>query len=419
MSDYMKSSSQGSDTVSTSMLEAGNADWLSGKWQELVSVGASLDTSQPDPGLSLLYLQVAFSSLQLNKAESAIKFFDAARQSGATIHQIANTLVASTSNTLGRLYLLAGNREKALCCFEESLRIFLGRDVEFELINARAVQEATANGLLPQAAEFSEELLESIQKDYRHQSILAKINILKSELELINHNISLSHQKNQLYLTNGPLDIEQLHDIDSLKAISPSQLGQDLWVLQRTDFKKGGFFVEFGATDGVMLSNTFLLEQTFGWKGICSEPNPAFFDKLVKNRSCQCFSDCIAGQTGNQVTFICAEEYGGISDYMESDAHAEKRKSYSQDGKTISLTTISLHDFLKQANAPKNIDYISIDTEGSELEIISNFPFEEWNVSMFSIEHNFTESREDILAIMQDNGYERITAEWDDWYFKP
>ena len=52
-----------------------------------------------------------------------------------------------------------------------------------------------------------------------------------------------------------------------------SQINQDIFVLYTLDWKREGYFVEFGATNGIDLSNTYLLEKNFGWKGILSEPN--------------------------------------------------------------------------------------------------------------------------------------------------
>ena len=45
------------------------------------------------------------------------------------------------------------------------------------------------------------------------------------------------------------------------------QLRQDLFVINELNFKKKGFFCEFGACDGIELSNSYLLEKKFNWQG--------------------------------------------------------------------------------------------------------------------------------------------------------
>ena len=62
---------------------------------------------------------------------------------------------------------------------------------------------------------------------------------------------------------------------------------------------------------------------------------------------------------------------------------------------------------------------MSIDTEGSELEILSAFDFGRWSVRLFSIEHNHTDREREIDALMARHGYRRVFAEfsqWDAWY---
>ena len=59
-----------------------------------------------------------------------------------------------------------------------------------------------------------------------------------------------------------------------------SQIGQDKRVLDFYQNKKNGYFVEVGANDGKRLSNTYLLEKDYNWKGICIEPVPSLLKKL-------------------------------------------------------------------------------------------------------------------------------------------
>ena len=73
----------------------------------------------------------------------------------------------------------------------------------------------------------------------------------------------------------------------------------------------------------------------------------------------------------------------------------------------------------KKYNAPKKIDYLSVDTEGSEFDILSAFDFNEYRFNCITIEHNFTENREKLKFLLEQNGYKRVfeyLSKWDDWY---
>ena len=183
-------------------------------------------------------------------------------------------------------------------------------------------------------------------------------------------------------------------------------------------FKRDGFFIEFGATDGIVLSNTYLLEKYFGWKGLCAEPNPTFFERLKVNRKCLTSNRCIAERSGDEVEFIFADEYGGIADYADHDSHSQKREAYETLSGTTTLTTISLEDFLLEHNAPSTIEYLSIDTEGSEFDILKSFPFDRWDIRLITVEHNFTDNREKLFDLLTRYGYKRQEAQFDDWYYK-
>jgi FkbM family methyltransferase len=200
---------------------------------------------------------------------------------------------------------------------------------------------------------------------------------------------------------------------------SKSQLGQDLFVLFSTNFKNQGYFVEFGATDGKSLSNTYLLEKKFGWNGILAEPGLNWIKRLKKNRNVEIDARCVYSRTGESVMFreVKKGEFSTITDFANSDHHSKKRINSIE----YHVETISLEDLLDLHNAPREIDYISIDTEGSEYEIIKGFDFNSYEVQIFTIEHNYGENRELINTIMLKNGYRRMSESlslWDDWYIK-
>lgn len=215
-----------------------------------------------------------------------------------------------------------------------------------------------------------------------------------------------------------PSDLATGEKREEFMPASTSQLGQDLWVLEQTGFKQGGFFVEFGATDGIEHSNSYLLERRYGWSGICAEPNPLLFEQLKQNRSCRVSDACIAGHTGECVEFILAGDLSAMRSHAFKDGHRGVREDALAKGDVVTRWTVSLHDFLMREGAPNTIDYLSIDTEGSEFEILASFPFQQWDIQLLTVEHNFGKQRTAIRELMQRHGYRCLEKQWDDWYFK-
>ena len=103
-------------------------------------------------------------------------------------------------------------------------------------------------------------------------------------------------------------------------------------------------------------------------------------------------------KSGEIVNFTVAQEaeYSKISSFIDKDAHALARNK----GETFSVQTISLYDLLKRHDAPSIIDYLSIDTEGSELEILEVFDFNQYAISVITYEHNFSSQRPKICKLL-------------------
>ena len=204
---------------------------------------------------------------------------------------------------------------------------------------------------------------------------------------------------------------------DEMLARSKAQLKQDMFVLAELAFKRDGYFVEFGATNGVDLSNTYLLEKDLGWTGILAEPAKVWHDDLHKNRDCHIDTDCVWFESGKTLRFTEPEaaELSTIRAYAGLDEHAAARFF----GKIYEVNTTSLVDLLKKYNAPKEIDYLSIDTEGSEFDILNAFDFDAYKIKVITCEHNYTPMREEIYKLLTSKGYTRKYTEFsyfDDWY---
>jgi FkbM family methyltransferase len=161
-----------------------------------------------------------------------------------------------------------------------------------------------------------------------------------------------------------------------------------------------------------------LLEKHFGWEGVCAEPNPKLFERLQKNRTCRVSPACVYRSTGEHMSFVLADVYGGLADLGHDDQHVEKRNAYQAVGDVVDMTTTSLMDLLDQHGAPAVIDFLSIDTEGSELAILEGVDWSRYQFRCITVEHNFTAQREAIQTLMEAQGYQHREAQWDDWYWK-
>lgn len=239
-------------------------------------------------------------------------------------------------------------------------------------------------------------------------------------------NIGITSYSSLQQLKEFENDIESLLELGNknliktfLEFTTKAQNRQDLFVLTELNFKKNGFFVEFGATNGVDLSNTYLLEKQFGWNGILAEPAKCWHKDLIKNRTCHIETDCVWSQSNSNLIFneTAIAELSTINQYStQTDQHQKMRKN----GITYDVKTISLIDLLDKHNAPHKIDYLSIDTEGSEYAILKNFDFHKYQFKVITCEHNYIASyREKIFKLLTGKGYKRKftgLSKWDDWY---
>jgi len=199
---------------------------------------------------------------------------------------------------------------------------------------------------------------------------------------------------------------------------SHSQFFQDLFVSSELAGKRDGFFVEVGACDGRRFSNSLFFKRNLNWTGILAEPAKAWHRELMLNRKARIDKRAVWHSSGLKLLFneTKAKEVSTLAQFSDLDFHANLRK----DGNTYEVETITLGDLLESHAAPPIIDYLSIDTEGSEFEILSNFDFKKRLIQSITCEHNYTPNRDKIFNLLTSKGYQRKFVEFsdcDDWYF--
>jgi FkbM family methyltransferase len=160
------------------------------------------------------------------------------------------------------------------------------------------------------------------------------------------------------------------------------------------------------------------MEKDFGWHGIVAEPARCWHAKLRANRSCAIDTSCVWRETGSTLQFSEVEQFPALStlgEFRDADSFRHERSH----ARSYPVTTVSLRDLLVRHGAPHDIDYLSIDTEGSELEILRSFNFDEYRIRIITCEHNYTPAREQIHALLREHGYQRkfeSLSKYDDWY---
>ena len=399
-----KAPAKRASTAHSPQVESARQMWRMGDWAGLASLADVMPTDLAKADRLVVQLLVASGLAQHGRPRAAGLLLTHALEDGLDRELAARILIAGVHSTLGRAALHIADNVRAQRAFATAADFVVRATQADQTASALEVAARTAMGDMLGARDTLTARFAALAAAPQIRSEDALI--LSSQIEILQHEMALMLQRGQMAKAGAAPAAEQ----------SMAQLGQDLWVIEQSGHKRGGFFVEFGATDGIALSNTYLLETDYGWNGLCSEPNPGFFKELEKNRRCTVTRDCILGCTGEEVTFILADVYGGVVDYADVDAHSDKRRAYEAKGKSVKLKTISLDDYLNRYDAPHQIDYISIDTEGSEYEILRNFPFDSWDVEMFTIEHNFTPQRAQIRDLMEGHGYRCVEKEWDDWF---
>ena len=195
-----------------------------------------------------------------------------------------------------------------------------------------------------------------------------------------------------------------------------SQEGQDSF-LETHVFKgyKNGVFFDVGAHDGICLNNTLYFENTHGWTGVNIEPNKIRFDELVKNRTNCINIECAISNFIGETDFLTLTGYtemlsGILSDYDPGHVHRIRMEMAHHGGSAkVEKIPVRTIESICDEHDITIIDYLSIDVEGAEFNVIKSINFDKVFIEVIGFENNYNDVNTlAIISHLEGKGYLRI-----------
>lgn len=177
---------------------------------------------------------------------------------------------------------------------------------------------------------------------------------------------------------------------------------------------RNGFFVDVGAHDGKTINNTLFFEETDGWTGINVEPIQSVYNNLITNRpKCININAAIDIEDG-YAEFATNEGYtemlSGLQKYYDPRHKDRIQREIAQRGgqsKTVIVRTRSLESIFDEYHV-KQINYLSIDTEGAEFAVIRSINFDKVFIDVIGFENNYPDESPKIVDYLVLKGFKYL-----------
>jgi hypothetical protein len=171
--------------------------------------------------------------------------------------------------------------------------------------------------------------------------------------------------------------------------------------------------MDIGASDGEALSNTITLDM-LGWPGVCVDPFPL----NMHLRTCQVVRTAVSGDgLGREFATSDGEEV--LAGFVDS-LGLHKNLVLGRSNRTIMLETMTPGTVLAATRLPATIGYVNLDIEGAELEVIQAWPWDQYQIGVLTVEHNFEEPKRTMIRdLLLANGMILVEQRFvDDWYVR-
>lgn len=184
------------------------------------------------------------------------------------------------------------------------------------------------------------------------------------------------------------------------------QFKTDKFIEEYFDSSHVGVCIEIGACDGYIGTNTFYFEKK-GWECICIEPNPNYYKNLKLNRKISLSYACGNENSDDRefTIFDLGNNQSAISSLSVDKRLVNSHSHLIKNNFTTKVKVRTLDFILEELKFDKKIDFISIDTEGTEIDVLKGFNINKWKPKLLIIENNFNDS--EIEIYLKNFGYKK------------
>lgn len=380
-----------------SRLSEAKAYWLLGEWAKLAQLDVIVFRNHPER--DRIALLVASAHLQLGDPDKARKLVLMAQDWGCPKCVVAQILVAGVHNTLGRMAALAEDETRIAYHFDAAVQAIGTRRTALES-HARSVREMARMGLLPQAFIKLDDLVDNtLSSTVRIKHTAAHAKVISMEIDWLRDKVlQLNKEKSLtgLKLRQKIIAARQ----ESVKDTEREKQYHGLFDLDRKieaylDYDNG-FFVELGANDGIKQSNTLFFERERGWRGILIEPIVHNFIKCKKNRSSEnslVSAACVSFDYDKPYVNLTYSNLMTTPSGLESDIdnpaeHAKSGEVFMDGDEVVEVLAPArtLSSIFDDEHAPTLMDFMSLDVEGAEIEVLKGIDHSKYRFKYLLIE---------------------------------
>jgi FkbM family methyltransferase len=193
---------------------------------------------------------------------------------------------------------------------------------------------------------------------------------------------------------------EELQGLEARFGSARNSQWHEEWIVR--DFfndRRGGVFVDVGASHYKRFSNTYYLETELGWSGVAIEPQVRFAEEYSRYRPRTTFVPFFVSDTSNDQAILHVPP----TDLFVASQSREFAESYGGDSVALSTETTTLDDVLARSGI-EHLDFLNMDIELAEPAALRGFSIERYRPALVSIEAH-QPVRQQILDYFARNGY--------------